>query len=58
MSSSQSQFLTHYDVIYLPGEVGASNDEEIEELKKENKRLAEENNMLQLKNDILVDMVS
>jgi len=40
------------------GEVGSSNDEEIEQLRQENKRLAEENNMLQLKNDILVDMLT
>ena len=50
-------FFTYFSFT-TPGEVGSSNDEEIEQLRQENKRLAEENNMLQLKNDILVDMVS
>lgn len=40
------------------GEIGAGNDEEVESLKRENKRLSEENNMLHLKIDILVDMLT
>ncbi len=40
------------------GEMGAgNNDDEIEQLKRENRKLSEENNMLRLKVDILVDMV-
>jgi len=38
--------------------MGGVADAEFEGLRKENKRLSEENNMLNLKIDILVDMVN
>lgn len=40
------------------GEIGVGNDVEIDSLKRENKKLEEENNMLHLKIDILIDMLT